>query len=94
MTTADLIFELWRRCRNVAGNMGHVDAEVVQELITKTREVLTSYGCSKRDADSVLHDLYVAVHWDWPEPTARIFETLLEIELQEFFRERMDICNP
>jgi len=89
MTAENLIGELWRRCRQTAQEAGGLRAEAVQTLICQSREILTSYGCSKRDADVVLFDLYTDAHWDWPEPTARVFETLLEIELQEFFKERM-----
>ncbi len=88
MTGQQLIGELWRRSLRVAREAGDVPATAVQELIGQTRQVLTHYGCSKRDAAFLLYDLYTMVHWDWPEPTARIFETLLELELAEFFVER------
>lgn len=89
MTGEDLIFQLWRRCRVTAQEAGIVPAEAVQRLINQSREILTHCGCSRLDADSVLLDVYTVCHWDWPEPTARIFETLLEIELADFFAERM-----
>lgn len=88
MTSADAIYRLWTRCRNTAQQEGHVPAEAVQLLISQSREILADLGCSRRDADSVLYGVYVVAHWDWQEPTARIFETLLEIELAEFFAEQ------
>lgn len=92
MTGEDLIFELWRRCRATAEQAGSIPAEAVQKLIAQTREILTAYGSSREDADSVLFDIYTVAHWDWPEPTARIFETLLEIELADFFASRRGIA--
>jgi hypothetical protein len=89
MTAEDLIIALWRRCRNTAHQAGYVPADAVQRLIEQSREILSEYGCSRRDADSVLYAVYTEAHWDWPEPTARVLETLLEIELAEFFAERM-----
>jgi hypothetical protein len=89
MTGAELICKLWQECRVAAREAGDVPAETVQQLISQSRDILTDYGCSERDADLVLFDVYTLAHWDWPEPTARIFETLLEFELAEFFRERM-----
>jgi hypothetical protein len=88
MTGDELIGELWNRCRASAQEAGTVPAEAVQRLISHSREILGHYGCSKRDADLVFFGIYTVAHWDWPEPTARIFETLLEIELSEFFAER------
>lgn len=88
MTGAQLIGELWQRSRISAQSAEAVPAEAVQQLIRQSREILTHYGCSKWDADCVLYDLYTVAHWDWKEPTARIFETLLEFELTEFFSER------
>lgn len=89
MTAENLIALMWRECRVTARQAGSVPAEAVQKLIEQTREILSSYGCSPYDSDCVLHDLYIMTHWDWTEPSARIFETLLEIELQDFFKERM-----
>lgn len=94
MTGEDLIVQLWQNCRNAARYTGSANAEAVQRLIFKTREILSLCGCSKDDADSVLYTVYIMAHWDWTEPTARIFEALLGLELADYFKERMDICNP
>jgi hypothetical protein len=88
MTAENLIGELWRRCLTDAREAGNVPAGAVQKLIEDSREILTEYGCSKRNADVVLFDLYTMIHWDGDQPTDRVFETLLEIELTEFFSER------
>ena len=90
MTIEDLICKLWQGCRRDACEAGHVPAEAVQRLIEQSRSILTEYGCSRHDSDLVLYGVYTQAHWDWPEPTARIFETLLEIELAEFFAEWMN----
>lgn len=88
MTAENLIGELWRRCLTDARKAGNVPAGAVQKLIEDSREILAEYGCSKRDADEVLLGLYTTIHWDGDQPTDRVFETLLEIELTEFFSER------
>jgi hypothetical protein len=94
MTGADLILRLWEDCRTTARIAGCGNAKAVQNLIAQSRELLRHYGCSDRDANVVLFTIYLMSHWDWPEPSARIFETLLEIELFDFFKERLGICNP
>ena len=88
MTAELLITELWGRCLVHAREAGDVPAEKVQKLIADTRDILTQYGCSKENADRVLFHIYTEIHWDWPEPTSRIFESLLEFELTEFFTSR------
>lgn len=88
MTGENLITELWRRCLMSAREAGDVPAETVQKLIGQSRDILTHYGCSKQIADAVMFGIYTMVHWDWDQPTDRIFETLLEFELAEFFSER------
>jgi len=87
-TAEDLIFDLWRKCLMHAREVGEVPAGAVQELIRQSRETLTERGCAKWDADLVLFNLYTEIHWDWNQPTDRIFETLLDFELTEFFNER------
>lgn len=89
MTAENLIGNLWRRCLTDAREAGSVPAAAVQKLIGDSREILTEYGCPKQIADVVLFDIYTAIHWDGDQPTDRVFETLLEFELAEFFRERM-----
>lgn len=94
MTAEKLISGMWKKCRVTAQQAESVPAEAVQKLIEQTREILTSHGSSQYEADIVLYGLYLEAHWDWPEPTARVFESLLEIELARFFRERMKLeCN-
>jgi hypothetical protein len=88
MTAENLICELWRRCLISAREAGEVPAGAVQKLLEQSRDILSGYGCSKQTADAVLFGIYTEVHWDWPEPTSRVFETLLEFELGEFFTER------
>lgn len=88
MTAENLIGELWRKRLMDAREAGQVPAGAVQKLIEQSREILTHYGCSKQDADTVLFRIYTAIHWDGDQPTDRIFETLLEFELAEFFSER------
>jgi len=89
MTAEDLISKLWQRCLTDARKAENVPAGAVQKLIEDSREILTEYGCPKRIADVVLFDIYTGIHWDGDQPTDRVFETLLEFELAEFFRERM-----
>ena len=88
MTAENLITELWRKCLMSAREAGDVPAEKVQKLIADTRAILNRQGCSKEDVDRVLFNLYTEVVWDWKQPTDRIFETLLDFELTEFFSER------
>jgi hypothetical protein len=88
MTAEQLIGKLWRRCLMDAREAGGVPAEAVQKLIGDSRDILTHYGCSKPDADSVLFGLFTMIHWDGDQPTDKVFETLLEFELTEFFNER------
>jgi hypothetical protein len=88
MTAENLIGELWRRCLMSAREAGDVPAEAVQKLIAQSRDILTLHGCTKQLADVVLFGIYTAIHWDGDQPTDRIFETLLEFELAEFFSER------
>lgn len=87
-TGSDLIFDLWWKCMTTAREAGEVPAGAVEQLILRSREILTERGCAKRDADLVLFNIYTAIHWDGNQPTDRIFETLLEFELAEFFKER------
>lgn len=88
MTGEDLIWELWRKCLIASRKEGEVPAEAVQELIRQSREALRERGCTKHDADEVLYGIYENIHWDWDQPTDRIFETLLAFELTEYFKER------
>jgi hypothetical protein len=88
MTAENLIGELWRKCLMDAREAGEVPAGAVQKLIEQSREILNHYGCSKQLADAVLFGIYTMIHWDWNQPTDRLFETLLEFELAEFFSER------
>lgn len=90
VTIEDAIWTLWRNCLMTARAAGQVPAEAVQKLIRQSREIIVGQGYTKRDSDLILCGVYTAVHWDWPQPTDRVFETLLEFELAEFFRERMD----
>lgn len=87
-TGARLIWELWRRCLTDAREAGQVPAGAVEGLIRQSREVLTERGCTKPDADLVLFEVYNTIHFDWKQPTDRIFETMLEFDLAEFFAER------
>jgi hypothetical protein len=58
----------------------------VQQLIDSTRALIAEQGYSKRDSDYILFGIYTAVHWDWDQPTDRVFETMLEFELADFFK--------
>lgn len=87
-TAANLIFDLWRKCMRTSREAGVAPAEAVQELIRKSREILTEKGCSERDTEGILFDLYSLIHWEGSYPTDKIFETLLDFELTEYFRER------
>ncbi len=88
MTAEILIGKLWRMCLMSAREAGHAPAEGVQRLIKQTREILAHYGCTKQLADSLLFDLVHGDSLGQDQPTDRIFEALLEIELSEFFAER------
>jgi hypothetical protein len=88
MTGQEMVFELWRRSQTTARKAAVVPAEAVQRLIQQTRDILNHYGCSKWDADSVLFLIYSGIRWEGGHPTDRVFETLLEFELAEFFSER------
>jgi hypothetical protein len=88
-TIEDGIWALWLRCLTSAQEMGQAPANAVQRLIVASREIAEEMGYSKRDSDLILFGVYTNIHWDWKHPTARMFETLLEFELYEFFAERM-----
>jgi len=88
MTAEDLIGAMWRNSQKSARLAGTCPAWAVEMLIRDTREILTHYGCSKPQADEILFGIYTDVHWDGTQPTDRIFETLLDIELTDYFRER------
>jgi len=88
MTAEELISAMWERCRKEARHFGSIPAEAVQDLIMDSRAVLDSYGCSKEDADGCLFLVYSDIHWDGNQPTDRVFETMLEFELADYFRER------
>ncbi len=88
-TVDDAIWDLWRRCLTTARSEGEIPAGAVELLIRQSREIIADAGYAKRDSDLLLFHVYTRVHWDWNHPTARLFETLLEFELQEFFNERI-----
>ncbi|GEM_PF-4329621 len=91
MTGQQLILDLWRKSLITAREAGGVPATAVEELIWKSREALTSFGCSKHDADVVLFSVYTEIHWDWNQPTDRVFESMLDTELMDFYkRQGMD----
>jgi hypothetical protein len=87
MTTADLIWDLWRKCL-LAAREANTAAATVQKLISSSRDILAEQGCSQPDSDYVLADIYTRIHWDWALPSDRIFETLLAFELEKFFQDR------
>jgi len=70
-----------------ARRAGTASAESVQELIERTRTLLSEQGFSKRQMQIVFFEILTVVHWDWKRPSDRIFETLLDFELADFFDE-------
>lgn len=87
-TAEDLIFDLWRKCLIAAREAGEVPAGAVEKLIRDSREALTERNYTENDANLILFNVYSMIHWDWKEPTDRVFETLLEFELADFLKER------
>ena len=87
-TIEDAIWTLWRDCLTTARAAGQVPAEAVQKLIRDSRGLIAEQGYAKRDGDLILFNVYTIVHWDWNQPTDRVFEALLEFELDEFFKDR------
>ena len=87
-TAANLIFDLWRKCMATSREAGVAPAEAVQTLIRKSREILAEKGCSQNDAEGILFDIYNVIHWECHHPTDKVFETLLDFELTEYFNER------
>lgn len=87
-TAAQLIWEWWEKALIASRAAGTVPAEAVESIIESSRRILAAQGCDKRNADRVLFDIYTRIHWDWPEPTDRVFETMLSFELAEYFTER------
>jgi len=87
-TAAELVWDLFEKGLVVARVTNTAPAEAVEALIKSTRTVMSAAGYSKLDTDRVLFDVYTRVHWDFRDPTARVFETLLEFELADFFRQR------
>ena len=86
---SDLIAKLWFECMTTARAAGQVPAEAVQELIEKCRKLMSNMGCTRRDEDGVFSLIQNAIHWEWHEPTDRVFETLLDFELTEHWKERI-----
>lgn len=89
-TIETAIWALWARCLLTARavGVGYVTAAPVETLIRESRSVIAAEGYSQRDSDLILFDIYTRIHWDWQQPTDRLFETLLEFELEGFFKER------
>jgi len=87
VTLERMIGDLWRKCLMSAREAGEVPASAVQELIRQSRQILSEHGCTKRQADGILYQIYNDIHWDGDQPTDRVFETLLDFELTEFFKE-------
>jgi hypothetical protein len=87
-TAAQLLWEWWEKALTVSRTAGYVPAEAVQSLIESSRKILAAQRCTKWDSDSVLFDIYIAIHWDWNQPTDRVFETMLEFELADYFSHR------
>lgn len=85
---SDLVAKLWFRCMVTARTAGEVRAEAIQELIEKSRELMTKAGCTKRDADITLALVQNAIHWGAAYPTDRLFEVMLDFDLAEFWKER------
>jgi hypothetical protein len=97
LTTEKAIWSLFERCLYSARFCSHTAgalglnlpnlATIVEKLISDSRAIMKDFGCSQRDSDSILFTVYTNVHWDWNQPSDRVFETLLEFELAEFFKE-------
>jgi hypothetical protein len=83
-----LLWTLWERCLVTAREADYAPADAVEQVIRESRAMIAKNGYSKRESDYILFDVYTQIHWDWQRPTDRVFETLLEFELDEFFKER------
>lgn len=89
MTTIDaLIWSLWEPCLVAAREADLAPAEAVEKVIRESRAIIADNGYSKRESDYILYDIYTRIHWDWQCPTDRVFEGLLEFDLEEFFSSR------
>lgn len=87
-TAAEMIWEWWEKALLVSREARTVPAEAVQSIIESTRMVLAAQRCSKENADLLFFDFYTRIHWDWNQPTDRVFETMLSFELEQFFKDR------
>ena len=87
-TAPELLWTWWDKCIQASRMADCVHPEAVESLIESSRRILTAQGATKRDADSVLFGFYTRIRWDFDQPTDRVFESMLEIELTGFFAER------
>jgi hypothetical protein len=85
-TLACMIGDCWFAVMRAARNAGTVGPEIVEDLIAHSRKLLRDSGADASSTDLVLFEIYTAIHWDWDQPTDRIFETMLDFNLQPFFR--------
>lgn len=89
MTTIDsMIWTLWEKCLLTAREADLAPAEAVEKVIRESRALIAVNGYSTRESDYILFDIYTRIHWDWQRPTDRVFESLLEFELDDFLNER------
>jgi hypothetical protein len=88
MTAEAFLWEIWRLCLLKARKDGSILADDVESFIANSRALLTAWPSSERDIDFLLFEIFNTIHWDWDQPTDRVFETLLEFELTEFFAKR------
>jgi hypothetical protein len=83
---AGMVWGLWARCITRARWAGLAVAEGVEQLILDSREIIAAEGIGETDSDRILFGIYTWIHWDCDRPTDRVFEALLEFELEQFLK--------
>jgi hypothetical protein len=87
--TEDHVRELWVLALLGARAQGGVGHNVIKDLLVQSKKILKGARFDHRATGAFLFGIYSEIHWDFPEPTDRLFEAALDRELEEFFSERL-----
>lgn len=95
-TIETAVWSLWERCLLSARSADLITGaagvelaslpDAVRFLIGRTKAIIAEK--TGEDPGYALFDVYTRIHWDWDQPTDRVFEAMLEFELEKFFKER------
>lgn len=86
-TLGDLVAKLFIDSMTAAREAGTVPAEAVQDLISQSRALVLKHGGTDRETNGIFCMVQSMIHWDWHQPTDRIFETLLDFELTQYWKD-------